>query len=183
MELGEPDESGRPRPVPVEDSSFVMECDVIVPAIGQGIDLSFMEGTEELETTRWQSIVADPWTKQTRRPKLFVAGDCETGPDALVTACSGGRHAALNIDRLINEQPLEHEEGYFFDQFFTEFKVYDPEEEVKRVESKPRMQYGKLDPQSRKSVFDEVEEGFSAAQAVAEAERCLKCYQVATLAM
>ena len=114
MKLGAPDKSGRRRPVPIEGSEFTFDCDTVVPAIGQRVDLSLLEGVEGVETTAWKTFVVDDVTKQTSRPKIFSAGDCETGPDALITACAGGRKAAQSIDRLINGQaPRIHPGGLF----------------------------------------------------------------------
>jgi len=183
MELGETDESGRPRPVPVEGSEFVFDCDTIVSAIGQQVDLSLMEGLEDLETTSWNTIVVDEVTKQTSHPKIFSAGDCETGPDALITACSGGRKASLSIDGFINGSALEYDNNYYFANLFDAVKILDRNEEIKKVESKPQVEIKALEPETRKRSFEEVEQGFSGAEAVAEAERCLKCYQVATIAV
>jgi formate dehydrogenase beta subunit len=183
MELGEPDASGRPRPVPIENSQFVFDCDTIVSAIGQQVDLSLLEGMDDIQTTKWNTIVVDEYTKQSNRAKIFFAGDCETGPDALITACAGGRRAAYSIDRFIKNQPLEYDENHHFDKLFETVKVYDPDEEILKVESKPRFKPGMLPPDKRKSTFDEVEQGLSAQEAVAEAERCLRCYQVATIAV
>jgi formate dehydrogenase beta subunit len=183
MELGEPDASGRPRPVPVEGSEFVFDCDTIVSAIGQQVDLSLLEGVDDVQTTQWNTIVVDEYTKQSNRAKIFFAGDCETGPDALITACAGGRRAAHSIDRFIKNQTLEYDENHYFDKLFETVKVYDPDEEILKVESKKRFQPGMLPADTRKSTFDEVEQGLSAQEAVAEAERCLRCYQVATIAV
>jgi formate dehydrogenase beta subunit len=183
MELGEPDQSGRPRPVPLEGSNHVIECDTFVAAIGQRVDLSWLEGVDGLQLTRWNTVAVDEVTKQSSRPKIFVAGDCETGPDALVTACAGGRQAALSIDRLINGLPLDYEDGCFFDKLFKSIKAYDPQEEIRRVESRKRLQPALLPPEARKCSFVEVEQPLSAQEAVAEAERCLRCYQVATVAV
>ncbi len=183
MELGEPDASGRPRPVPVEGSEFVFDCDTIVSAIGQQVDLSLLEGVDDVQTTKWNTIVVDEYTKQSNRAKIFFAGDCETGPDALITACAGGRRAAQSIDRFIKNQTLEYDENHYFDKLFEIVKVYDPDEEILKVESKKRFQPSMLPPDTRKSTFDEVEQGLSAQEAVAEAERCLRCYQVATVAV
>ena len=183
MELGEPDASGRPRPVPVEGSEFVFDCDTIVSAIGQQVDLSLLAGMDDVQTTQWNTIVVDAYTKQSSRPKIFVAGDCETGPDALITACAGGRRAAHSIDRLINGQSLDYDDNHYFDKLFETVKVYDPDEKILKVESKSRFQQSVLPAETRKSTFDEVEQGLSAQEAVAEAERCLRCYQVATIAV
>jgi formate dehydrogenase beta subunit len=183
MKLGETDESGRPRPVPVEGSEFVFECDIVVAAIGQRVNLSLLEGVDEIQTTKWNTVVVNEFTKQSDRPKIFFAGDCETGPDALITACAGGRKAAQNIDRFINNLPLEYDDSYYFDKLFKSVKVYNPKEEIKRVESQTRIKPASLPAEPRKSKFDEVEQGLTAQEAVAEAERCMRCYQVATIAV
>ena len=183
MELGEPDESGRPRPVAVEGSEFVFDCHIVVPAIGQRVDLSLLEGMEGLEATKWRTILVDEFTKQSSRPKIFSAGDCEIGPDALITACAGGRKAAESIDDMINGRSLGYDDDYYFEKLLRTVKILDPNEKILKVESKARFQQAALPLESRKKSFDEVELGFSDSEAVAEAERCLKCYQVATIAV
>ena len=183
MELGEPDESGRPRPVAMEGSEFVFECDIVVPAIGQQVDLSLLEGMEGLEATKRRTISVNEFTKQSSRPKIFFAGDCEIGPDALITACAGGRRAAESIDDMINGRPLEYNNDYYFEKLLRTVKILDPNEKILKVESKARFRQATMDPESRKRSFEEVEKGFSDSEAVAEAERCLKCYQVATIAV
>jgi formate dehydrogenase beta subunit len=183
MELGEPDESGRARPVEVEGSAFVFDCDVVVPAIGQKVDLSLLEGMEGLDATKWRTIMVDEFTKQSNRPKIFCAGDCETGPDALVTACAGGQKAAESIDGMINGKALGYDDDYYFEKLLRTVKILDRDEKILKVETKPRFQQETLAPESRKKSFEEVEQRFSDPEAVAEAERCLKCYQVATIAL
>jgi formate dehydrogenase beta subunit len=183
MELGEPDESGRRRPVPIEGSEYVFDCDTVVPAIGQRIDLSLLEGIEDIKTTPWNTIIVDEITKQSSRPKIFSAGDCETGPGALITACAGGRQAARSIDRLINGLPLDYDENDYFDLLFKTLKIYDPEENVGIAGIRKRKCLEMLPADKRKFTFDEVEEGFPTADAIAEADRCLRCYRVAMIAV
>jgi formate dehydrogenase beta subunit len=183
MKLGEPDDSGRRRPVPIEGSEFVFECDTVVPAIGQRIDLSLLEGVDDVETTRWNTIAVDEVTKQSSNPKIFSAGDCETGPGALITACAGGRKAARSIDRLINQKPINYTKEDHFDQLFRTFKVYDPQEDIGIPDRRPRKHLAMLPPETRKKTFDEVEKGFTNPEAIAEASRCLRCYRVATVAV
>ncbi len=183
MELGEPDESGRPRPVPKKDSGFVFECDTVVSAIGQQVEVDLLHDIGEIKTTAKKTIEVDEFTKQSPRPKLFFAGDCETGPDSLVAACAGGRKAAISIDLLINGRVPEHDDEDHFDLFFRSAPVFDPDEKIGRVENKPRLHPKMLPLEKRKPGFEEVEQCFTAQEAVAEAERCLRCYQVATLAL
>ena len=183
MELGEPDESGRRRPVPIEGSEFILECDIVVPAIGQVIDLSVLEGLDDITTTRWNTIEVDGTTKQSSRSKIFSGGDCETGPGALITACAAGRKAAISIDRLINGRALGPGEDDLFYRFFQSVKVFDPAEAVGYLGGRKRQQLDMLPPDVRKLCFDEVEKGFSVREAMIEADRCLRCYRIATLAV
>jgi len=128
MQLGEPDESGRRRPVPIKDSEFIIDCDIVVPAIGQAIDLSLLEGQTNISITRWSTIGVDEITKQTSCQKIFSAGDCETGPTSLIKACASGYSASVNMDKLINGVPLGPVDDDLFNTFFTSVKLFDPNE-------------------------------------------------------
>jgi NADPH-dependent glutamate synthase beta subunit-like oxidoreductase/NAD-dependent dihydropyrimidine dehydrogenase PreA subunit len=104
MELGEPDASGRRRPVPVEGSEFERELSMILPAIGQTPDLSFLPEDGSIRATKWGTIVTDPVTLSTSRKGVFAAGDCVTGPWIAIEAIAGGKKAALSIDSYLKEQ-------------------------------------------------------------------------------
>jgi formate dehydrogenase (NADP+) beta subunit len=97
MELGEPDASGRRRPVPIEGSEFVIEAETLIPAIGQRPDLSFVPEATGLNITRWNTFTVDKDTFMTNVPGVFSAGDVETGPDIAIRACAGGKKAAAGI--------------------------------------------------------------------------------------
>ncbi|MBU0543776.1 MAG: FAD-dependent oxidoreductase, partial [Proteobacteria bacterium] len=100
MELGEPDASGRRRPVPVKGSETLIDADMIISAIGQGPDVSFINDDElikELKITRWSTIDADPETLQSSIPYVFAAGDAFTGASLVIEAIGGGRRAARAI--------------------------------------------------------------------------------------
>ena len=181
MELGEPDQSGRRRPVPIEGSDFVFECDTIVPAIGQKVDLSLIEGME-LEITKWNTLIVNDYTKQTNRAKVFSAGDCETGPNALITASAGGRRAALSMDRMFNDEPLDEADDYF-NSLFKILKPFDEDEKFGDFGKCDRKHLEMLPPADRKHSFDEVEKGYSTQEAIAEAERCWRCYRMITVAV
>ncbi len=98
MKLGEPDESGRRRPIPIEGSNFLIEADIAVLAIGYWPDPTIGESTPGLETHDWGLITADPKTGATTREGVFAGGDAVTGPDLVVTAVAAGRRAAKGID-------------------------------------------------------------------------------------
>ncbi|MGZ3495095.1 MAG: FAD-dependent oxidoreductase, partial [Thermodesulfobacteriota bacterium] len=86
MELGNLDESGRPRPVPVPGSEFIIKADTIIPAISQSSDLSFLSQKDGIKTTRWGGIEADPLTLETSVKGIFAGGDAVTGPQTYIDA-------------------------------------------------------------------------------------------------
>ncbi|MEJ2366614.1 MAG: FAD-dependent oxidoreductase [Deltaproteobacteria bacterium] len=107
MELGEPDASGRRRPVPIEGSDFVIEAENLIAAIGQRPDIKFIPEDSGLEITRWNTFSVDQDTFQSNVPGIFSAGDVETGPDIAIRACANGRKAALGIVRYIEAKRRE----------------------------------------------------------------------------
>ncbi len=94
MELGEPDRSGRPRPIPVEGSEFIMEVDTVILALGYWPDPLIGETTPGLETHKWGLFVVDPETGATSRPGVFAGGDDVRGADLVVTAVADGCRVA-----------------------------------------------------------------------------------------
>ncbi|HSM88406.1 MAG TPA: FAD-dependent oxidoreductase, partial [Desulfobacterales bacterium] len=80
MELGEPDASGRRRPVPIKGSEFIVECNAIVPAIGQACDLGFVSKESGISINKWVNFDVDDVTFQTSAPGVFAGGDAVTGP-------------------------------------------------------------------------------------------------------
>jgi glutamate synthase (NADPH/NADH) small chain len=96
-ELGEPDDSGRRRPVPIEGSNFTVEADTVILALGYWPDPLIGESTPDLETHKWGLIVADKETGATSRDGVFAGGDAVTGPDLVVTAMASGRRSAEAI--------------------------------------------------------------------------------------
>lgn len=182
MELGEPDESGRRRPVPIPGSEFVIETDILVPAVGQVVDLGFLRPEDGVEVSKRGTILVDPDTFQTTREGVFAAGDCVTGPDVLVRAIAGGRKAADRIDRFLRGESLGPTEAEKFQEFFGAIGVFDPEERVGVPGGTPRRDSEKADPGRRKGTFEEVEKGFGPQDALYEASRCLKCYRIGMIA-
>ena len=96
MELGEPDDSGRRRPVPIEGSEFVIDCDLVVVAIGNKPN-PLIPSTTEIETSRWGTIVADDKTGRTSKPHVYAGGDIVTGAATVIEAMGAGKRAAKAI--------------------------------------------------------------------------------------
>jgi formate dehydrogenase beta subunit len=183
MELGEPDESGRRRPVPVKGSEFIIETDILIPAIGQAIDLSFLEGTEGVKTTKRSTVAIEEGTFRTGREGIFSAGDCVTGPDVLVRAAGHGKRSADKIDLFLRGMEVKESEEERLEALVEKIKVYNKTERIGISGGQKRASLKMLPPEARKWVFDEVEEGFSITEAQKEAERCLRCIRIGLFAV
>ncbi len=104
MELGEPDASGRRRPIPIEGSEYIIEAETIVPAISQGTDLSFLPQEHEFKLTRWNTFEIDEQTGATNIPGVFAGGDVVSGPDIAIRAIAGGKRAAVGIHQYLRSK-------------------------------------------------------------------------------
>ena len=182
MELGELDASGRRRPVPVPGSEFVIETDILIPAIGQVVDFSFLEKKEDFALTKWKTFQVNQETFETSVQGVFSAGDCETGPDVLVRACGNGKRAAWKIDEYLRGETPAARESEKFVRFFGAVKVYDKNEHIGIIGDKARYHLKAMAPEVRKWTFAEVEEGYKVNEAVGEASRCLRCYRIGMIA-
>lgn len=104
MELGEPDESGRRRPVPVEGSEFEIEVDEVIMALGTSPNPLIAATTKGLDTNRWACISADEADGHTSRPGVFAGGDIVTGAATVILAMGAGKDAAKGIDAYLRKQ-------------------------------------------------------------------------------
>ena len=101
MELGEPDASGRRRPVPIEGSEFIIECDTVIPALGNRPNPLIPMTTPNLKTTRWGTLEADPDTLETTMKGVFAGGDIVTGAATVISAMGAGKTAAASIHEYV----------------------------------------------------------------------------------
>ena len=165
MELGEPDETGRRRPIPIDGSEFIINIDTVIPAIGEAPDLSFLP--EGGKITKRQTIDCEPVTLETCWPGIFAGGDVVSGPATVVDAIAAGKRAAVSIDRYLRGQDLRAGRE-------KEVKLV---EEVSKegVETRARQAMPLLPVEKRIGSFGEVETGFTEEIALREAERCLNC--------
>ncbi len=164
MKLGEPDASGRRRPVAIAGSEFDLDVDNIIPAIGQKVDKAALP--QGLEYTDWGTLVVDPASRQTNVAGVFAGGDVVRGPADIIRAIADGKEAAIFIDRYLSGEDLKQDRPA-------------PVERVKEVpkdgvETKARAAMPVLEPSRRRS-FAEVELGFNEEAAISEAGRCLNC--------
>jgi glutamate synthase (NADPH/NADH) small chain len=101
MELGEPDDSGRQRPIPIEGSEFEMEMDTVIMALGTSPNPLVFVDADGLDRSRWGTVVADSDTGRTTMPRVWAGGDVVTGAATVVSAMGAGKQAAVDIDRFL----------------------------------------------------------------------------------
>jgi heterodisulfide reductase subunit A len=171
-ELGPPDDSGRRRPVPVAGSEFVIDCDAVIPAIGQRIDLTGAGGPEGLKTTPRGSLAVDPRTLQTSLPWVFAAGDAVSGPATVIEAVAAGHRAVEAIDRFLQAQDLSALAAPPRGREAPDGDWAAIPADIGRQE---RVRGGHLDASARVAGFEEVGLNFAEADARREAARCLNC--------
>ncbi len=177
MELGEPDSSGRRRPVVVPGSEFVIEADVIVAAIGQEGDFNCMCNLPGVEVSKIGAILVDE-NLMTSRKGVFAGGDCVTGPDILIKACAHGRRIGMAIDRYLIDGSMDPLGEVTDEKFLEQLKLYDSSEVIALPAGTGRISVSHEPSAERKKDFREVDKGFTPDEAVAEASRCLRCYRV-----
>ena len=177
--LGEPDESGRRRPIPVEGSEFTIEVDTVIPAIAQEADLSFLEtGNWKLEIEQGRIVINEAGAAV--RPGIFAGGDVATPFGTVAHAIGSGKRAALAIDKYLRGEELSdfpplgeavYAASRDIDPTIVRFKDLNPAyfEEIERPEQPQRP------VEERVGGFQEVNLGFGEEQARAEAERCFSC--------
>ena len=167
MELGEPDASGRRRPVPIAGSEFIIAADAIIPAIGQESDWACLTDECACTLSDWGTMRVDPLTLQTSDADIFAGGDAVTGPATVVEAISAGQRAAESIHRYIQGIDL-----------FKDRDVKYPVVEEIPLEGIPeasRQPMPTLDATARVTHFNEVQLGYDAETSGKESDRCLAC--------
>ncbi len=170
MQLGEPDASGRRRPVPVEGSNFVIECDVAIPAIGQSPVLDWYATSPGLRKSRRETIVTNG-ALMTDRPGVFAGGDCQMGTVTVIQSVAQGKLAAKAIDRYLNGADMAEVAAEITEEEavpeLIDIVPYKPEE--------PQVRMPFLPFEQRVQSFELIEKGYAKEQAQKEASRCLQC--------
>ena len=173
MKMGDLDESGRRRPVPIEGSEFTVELDTLIVSISESPDISFLEN-EGLEFSKWNTLMNDPETCRTNRPGIFAGGDLVTGPNTVVDAVASGKIAAISIDQYLNGKEIKREYNITRPSKYIE-PVEFSEEEMDALSTARRPEMPVLSPEKRKYNLKEVNKGLTEEQAIRESRRCLRC--------
>ena len=170
MELGEPDESGRRRPVEIPGSEYVVEVDLLILGIGQKPELDFFQEDSKLKLNRWETLQVDEKTGATTWKGVFAGGDVVRGPANIVEAIADGRRVAKAIDAYIKGEQ-------FCPQDDTQEVISISKEELKSRKEKilKRQRMSAIPLEKSMSSFNEVHTGYTEEMAKKEAQRCLFC--------
>jgi formate dehydrogenase beta subunit len=182
-QVPDPD-GGRPQLVKVEGASEDIECDFVIPAVSQSADLQILPKEWELKMTSWGTLQTNGKDYMTSRPGLFAAGDCEYGPMTIVNAVGQAKRVASVISRYLNDGKVSLTDDEIMEDHFNRLKVYNKNEKITGwMPGLPREESEKLSAQERKTNNKEVNFGFTADEAQAEAERCMRCYYIGMVAV
>ncbi len=174
MVLGEPDASGRRRPVPLEGSEFDLPCHLAVSAIGQGPVLDGLKQVsgKNLGVSRWETIDIDTKTMATNIPGVYAGGDAaDDGPTVVIDAIRDGQRAAKAIDAYLRGAQVEPEPFVVTKEFWSK----PGKAELGDVPESPRHEVHLIDVEERKGNFREVATGFEPEDVSHEVDRCLSC--------
>ena len=166
--LGEPDDKGRRRPIPIEGSNFTLPVNTVIAAIGQSPDIGFLSERFRIKVNRWGMPVIDPESFMTIRKGVFAGGDCVTGPRNVIEVIADGRKAARSIHKFLTGQEKQGYRFYYKDQA--------PVGRMPDYEVTPRQKQDALPMKERWDLNAEVEMGLSKENTFKEAGRCLLCH-------
>ena len=171
--MGEPDRSGRRRPVPVEGSDIEIEADTVIGAIGQSTNTQFLYNDLPVKLNKWGDIEINGKTSQTTEMNIFAGGDCVTGPATVIQAVGAGRRAAESIDGFLMKGYV-HEANVDYSCSRGSMEEL-PKWEFEQFPELTRAKMPSLSVSQRVTNFNEVELGLTEDAAREEARRCLRC--------
>jgi NADPH-dependent glutamate synthase beta subunit-like oxidoreductase len=172
MKLGEPDSTGRARPLPIEGSNFLIDADQIFTAIGESADTSFLPF--DLKIGR-EGIIADEFGR-TNLPRVFAGGDVATGAGTVCAAIGSGRKTAIAIQKYLQAEDINSD-----DLLPPSLKGVNPKIVTLKylntdyIEIAPRVRMKLLSPLKRKNSFTEIHRLLTEKEALFEAQRCISC--------
>jgi formate dehydrogenase major subunit len=166
MQLGEPDASGRRKPMPIKGAAELIPVDTIIAAIGQQVDLGVFG---EIGESRWHTIAIDDNTCMTNLPGVFAGGDAVTGPGIAIEAIAQGKRAADAIISYLDGKLIPYQEPFLVARHNV------VREDFAEVEPAERIKIPVIEPQVRRGNFEEIAGRMTCAEAEREAGRCLEC--------
>ncbi|HEX8036475.1 MAG TPA: FAD-dependent oxidoreductase, partial [Ktedonobacterales bacterium] len=171
MQLGEPDASGRRRPVPVPGSEYVVPCDIIIPAYGQKPDQAVLPPESGVRWTKRTTIETDPYNFMTARKGVFAGGDAVLGASTIIECVAQGKLAARSIDAYLRDEDMAEVSR----RIEAQERKPDLFDIVPYKPIEPKVKMPMLPYEDRKRNFRLIEMGYTPEQAQRESGRCLQC--------
>jgi formate dehydrogenase beta subunit len=171
---------GRDQLVKIEGASETIDVDYLIPAVSQSADLKFVPKEWELEMTSWSTLKTNGKDYMTSRKGIFAAGDCEYGPMTIVNAVGQAKRAASVMSRYVLTGEVSLTDDEIMEDHLRKLRVYNKKEKVTGwLPGLPREHSQIVDVDDRKYNNVEVNLGFTQEEALAEADRCMRCYYIA----
>jgi len=179
MELGEPDESGRRRPIPMDGSEFILSADTVIPAIGQVADFCFLNDDCGMDVTKWGTLVVNEENMASDTPGIFAGGDAVLGASTVIEAIASANRAAEAIDKYLSEGKSYVSKNTRLEKHIEQTGVYEEKTVPEMIGDRERQEEEVMPVEKRMYGFDEAELGFKCPEiAVEEAGRCVKCLRL-----
>jgi len=184
FELVPDPDGGRAQLGQIEGADYNIDADFLIPAVSQAADLDLLPEEWELEMTSWATIKTNGKDYMTSRKGIFTSGDCEYGPMTIVNAVGQAKRAASVMARYVQTGEITLSDDEIMEDHLRKMRVYDKKEKITGwLPGLPRQQSEVLGVDERKDNNKEVNLGFTQEQAIAEADRCMRCYYIAMAAV
>ncbi len=179
MKLGEPDASGRRRPVPLDGSEFVLKVDTAIPAIGQVADFCYLNEGCGMDVTKWGTLAVDEETMAADKPGIFAGGDAVLGARTVIEAIASANRAAEAIDSYLRKGKSSVGGQFEMEKHLEKLGVYNELTVPEMIGGRERLEEEVSPVDERVRGFDEAELGFKCPSSVVkETERCFKCLRL-----
>lgn len=174
---------GRPKLVKVHGGDFMIDVDYLIPAVSQSADLSLLPPEWNIELTSWKTIKTNGRDYMTSKRGVFAAGDVEYGPMTIVNAVGQAKRASSVISRFVQTGEISLTDNEIMEEHLRKLGVYNKKEKISGwLAGQKRSESEKLSVDERKTNNREVNFGFTAEEAISEAERCMRCYYISMVA-
>ena len=162
----------------IEDGGVMLECDILIPAVSQEMDFP-LDSSFGVEISKWKTIAVDDTSFSTTKKGIFAAGDCVSGPLTIVNAVGQGRRVASVVANFLQTGEVAINDDERMEDLLKQIGVFDKNREIKGfLSGNTRAVSDKLQPEYRAGNFEEVNLGFDNEMAIAEAQRCMRCYYI-----
>ncbi|MDY5821821.1 MAG: FAD-dependent oxidoreductase [Helicobacter sp.] len=162
----------------IEDGGVMLECDILIPAVSQEMDFP-LDSSFGVEISKWKTIAVDDASFSTTKKGIFAAGDCVSGPLTIVNAVGQGRRVASVVANFLQTGEVAINDDERMEDLLKQIGVFDKNREIKGfLSGNTRAVSDKLQPEYRAGNFEEVNLGFDNEMAIAEAQRCMRCYYI-----